>query len=800
MQALDDPDASEKPRLLDDPEVQEILLGGNQAGIENPLFLAATPSGSRLVGKTALGDEFILWDWAKRAEIKRWRVPKFDAPREEIVAQLKNDISPLIEGALASGNMTVGLEFISETELLEIKADGSIVRHDVEKGETLATIPAPRPVLADERIAAISHSLSNDRRRLALGFGDGAIAIVDLESAKPVFYSAEFAQPLPKRPVLVKRSSGSALEPSTLVGGLVWSRDDSLLCATFGNGQAVLLETRYFTKLNAFVVADSSEDDLNGVFVLPFFTRDAKLVTVDTRGFLKRWDFRPSPEKPRKLDADRTIANQGADYLAGTSRPNLWAKTRDSETQNFPFVINDGGKEIYRQENVEYFQRLTEPGATRESFLLLDKDGLLSAIDETGAPVELGVDWNLGAPGVTPKEAERQAAALNVSPEAQAEIDRLPEEFVKKYPNGDHPEEELDQLLAQIEALTPQPADDEITFEEDALNVSPDASIGFIRVAVSPNRRAFAAIGKSDGALYVLTRAEAAEGWRLVAEPQDAETPFARLAFRPDSRELAAIDEDGRVTFVPFDAAPDAPNEVVWSQKTFVSNDLGAWPSVNGGAFVYTTSGKFLLQTGLGNPRVFVWDVETRSQTSFIEPKFYERTLRDPLVISDIVPLRLNDGADAFVVAGRADGVLRFYRYNDANGRFSQVYATSPTKLSDFIESEESAQSRENHNQILRQLSGGNEFDSERNDTLFWDDSRLVGCLSVSDDQKTLYVGSLFHFQVCSYDLDEIRRNIETLPEYWRDFDVESATGLRYTSQGELKVVDRERLVPVEAK
>ena len=80
---------------------------------------------------------------------------------------------------------------------------------------------------------------------------------------------------------------------------------------------------------------------------------------------------------------------------------------------------------------------------------------------------------------------------------------------------------------------------------------------------------------------------------------------------------------------------------------------------------------------------------------------------------------------------------------------------------------------------------------------IFWY-AKKVYCLSVSDDQKTLYVGT--DDVVRAYDLDEIRRNIKALPDYWRAFDVESATGLRYELGDGLRFIERERLVPIEAQ
>ena len=804
--------AFSEPSALDDPDFQEALFGANQVGSSNVALLAASPDGTRLVGKTMTGDQFVLWDWKTRTEIKRWRVAQFDAPREKLVASLKSDDQRLALKQLFAGvSTTVGLAFVSETELLEIKADGVIVRRDVETGEPIATIPAPRPnvILDDERQSKpypSSFRLSNDRSRLALGFSDGVLTVVDLKTNLILFTAAQFAEPLPKRDVGANRFTqdfGALLsaDQNRCATGLAWSRDDNLLCATFGNGRAVLLEAKYFTPLETFVVADAGVGPKGRLYVSPFFTRDDKLLTFDTHGFMKRWDFRPSPEKPTRLDG-----KEGADYLSGTSRPNLWASVRDSATRHFSFVVRDGDKEIYRRENVEWFQRITEPGATRETFLLLGKDGLLSTIDETGAPVETGVDWNLNSPGA-PEAANGEIASPQESafpaPKTQTKLSRLLEEFIKKRPDGDYPREEFERLLAETNALENEASDDEIVFEDEEPAPESGKTVGFLRVAAAPNRRAFAAIGKKDGALYALTLAEADAGWRLVALPQNANEPFSKLAFRPDSRELAAIETGGDVTFVPFDVAPGAPDDVVWSQKTYLADAKGAstllsYDTLNEvmetGALVYSSSGRYLLQVGAGSS-VWIWDAATRSLIQSLALDLYARTRRESLSVSGLAPLRLDDRRDAFVVAG-SDGVLRFYQTDASSNAqtaepslFAQVYTVSPTTLSDLIESPESAETRA----VVLRRTGGLAGGSRR---LFWELSQNVNVLATSPDGKTLYVGS--PDDVRSFDLDEIRRNIENLPEYWRDFDVESATGLRYSPAAGFQFIERDRFVSVE--
>lgn len=730
----------------------------------NLSLLAASPGGSFLLGKSMCKTEFILWDWKTRAEIRRWNAP---AP------------TPASDLELTSGGLTRGLEFINETEALELRGDGSIARYNVETGELIATVPVSRPVAADAKTFFLgSYALSSDRRRLALGFSDGLLEIFDLETERVLFSSAEFTKPLPKRRDAADPLEFPTADYSRLATGFAWSRDDALLCVALGNGQTILLETRRFTPLETFVVADAGAGPSGRLHVEPYFTRSDKLITVDSHGFLKRWDFRPSPEKPTILDAKR-----GAKRVDEASSPNVWASV-DKST----FVVKDGDQELYKRDFVEWFQRLTEPNAPRETFLLLDRDGLLSTIDETGAPVETGVDWNRGAPGATPErlaaleQTKREQAAKTVSPEIQAETERLMEEFNQKYPDGNYPDDEFDRLLERLSALSPPP-DDEITPEEFL-------TLGFTRVAVAPNRRAFAAIGK-DNALYVLTLAETDAGWRLAARPQKEGETFSNLAFRPDSRELAALETNGGVAFVPFDAAPGAPDDVVWSQKAFFADQTGALTIANGksGALAYSSNGRFLLQTGIGD-RVWIWNVATRNLAQTIELDFYDRTRLDLTSVSGLAPLRLTDDAEAFVVAGK-DGVLRFYRYDDATQMFALVYTTSQKTLSDFIRPAERVKSQSKFFSDRKSpLAGWN--------PLFWRFSRQVDDLSVSDSQKTLYVAA--SDSVYAFDLDEIRRNIEELPRYWRDFDAQSVTSLRYAPVVGFEFIERDRLVPVDAK
>lgn len=436
--------------------------------------------------------------------------------------------------------------------------------------------------------------------------------------------------------------------------------------------------------------------------------------------------------------------------------------------------------------------------------MLLGRDGLLSTIDETGAPVETGVDWNRGAPGATSERlaileqakrerAARQETTPTVSPEIQAEIERLTE-------GNSSQDSDEGRVAARIDALFLSP----ITPEEIL-------TLGFTRVAVAPNRRAFTAIGK-DNALYVLTLAEADAGWRLAARPQEEDETFSNLAFRPDSRELAALETNGGVAFVPFDAAPGAPDDVVWSQKAFFTDQTGAltmsrrqqflrWPEqpdeptrLSGctsttGAFAYSSNGRFLLQTGAGR-YVWIWDVATRSLAQTIELDFYDRMRLDSISVSGLAPLRLTDDAEAFVVAGK-DGVLRFYRYDAATQMFALVYATSQKTLSDFIRSAERVK-------LQNKFFSGRKSSLAGRNPLFWRFSRQVDDLSVSDSQKTLYVAA--SDSVYAFDLDEIRRNIEELPRYWRDFDAQSVTSLRYAPVVGFEFIERDRLVPVDAK
>ncbi|MBQ6828276.1 MAG: WD40 repeat domain-containing protein, partial [Thermoguttaceae bacterium] len=202
--------------------------------IANLPLLAASPNGSRLVGKMANGDEFILWDWKTRAELKRWPAQKSESNAKNFLTVATSD-----------------LEFINETELLEIQTDGSVVCYNVETGERVATIPTPRFDLnnvsalnLDKSFSDVVHSLSNDRRRLALGFDNGLVAVVDLATKRPVFFDPTLWKSLPKRPKIDDSPNTLGYDLSRSVGGFAWSRDDSLLCATFLNGQAILLETR----------------------------------------------------------------------------------------------------------------------------------------------------------------------------------------------------------------------------------------------------------------------------------------------------------------------------------------------------------------------------------------------------------------------------------------------------------------------------------------------------------------------------------------------------------------------------
>ena len=363
-------------------------------------------------------------------------------------------------------------------------------------------------------------------------------------------------------------------------------------------------------------------------------------------------------------------------------------------------------------------------------------------------------------------------------------IQEATDEFIQQFPDGEFPQKEFEEFLAQVDALRRQDPVFQLAFEKETAK----KSAGFTCVASSANRRAFAAIGREDGATYVLTTAEADAGWRLIARsqpPQDPfskfeglKNPFVKLAFRPDSRELAAITEDGCVTFIPFDAAGDDSEAVVCLGKTFQASDRCA---ACASSLAYAPSGRFLFQTGIGD-RVWIWNVETRSLAQSIALDLYERLRSDSLSIGALAPLRLNGAVDAFVVAG-ADGVLRFYQYDDATSKFAPVYIVSPKTLNEFLEPSPDLAQR-----IVLGFPP----------PLFWNRLRRVTSLTVSDDEKRLYVNSIR--TVYSFDLDEIRRNIASLPEYWRTIETESATGLRYSPLDGLRGAERERLVYLAPK
>ncbi|MBR2004446.1 MAG: protein kinase, partial [Thermoguttaceae bacterium] len=149
------------------------------ASIDNLPLLAASPDGSRLIGKTLLGDEYVLWDWKTRSEIKRLKLsPDDDADATQVDAE-PSAVQNLFK------TLCIGLEFLDKTTLATIMPDGSVVRYNVETGERVATTPSPRPLVSKDGLAATTsgaqcYRLSNDRKRLALGFADGFVAVVDL--------------------------------------------------------------------------------------------------------------------------------------------------------------------------------------------------------------------------------------------------------------------------------------------------------------------------------------------------------------------------------------------------------------------------------------------------------------------------------------------------------------------------------------------------------------------------------------------------------------------------------------------
>ena len=720
-------------------------------------LITASPNGERLAATSSLGDEIILWKWNGEEEERRWK---------------KKQISSELETERVLGNYTFALVFTSEKELLEIKYGGRFLRWDVETGELIAEHTVFRSVdtVSPFAIKVSRSSLSHDKKRLAIGFDDGTLAVLAIKDGTIEQMTNTLAQPLsnfsaspPQSDSLSTQQGGTVMNPERSVTGLAWSRDDSLLSVGFSSGKLVLAETRNFSVLATAVAGKRDAGAATGMFINTFFTNAGKLVTAGSDAVLRRWDFQPSEEKPTVLKT-----GYGADRLAAADSADRWAGVRDTSMCQYAFFYYDGEKELFHREHIEDFAPLpkTEAG---ERFLLLGKDGSLFVVNDKGENVE-----------------------------------------------------------------------------ESSFLSSKNGKL--VRIRISPDGRFWAGMN-ADGKVQLLDRQNVEKGWFDALTPKEegrgkARYSFVQVAFRPDSRELAAVDGDGTLKFYSLETMRPVrvPNRITLT---------GPMVSYNQGAIAYSASGRFLIQTGASKYAV-IWEAATGRLFQNIDLGQFERIVMENNSVSGLCILdrgfalepadgepgngksadkapangepRDGESGDAFVVAG-TDGVLRFYQYQNENDQFASVFVISPLNLGSLIKKEpyvgynalkdflppgmtdeEAAQEiakleatlgNEEFNDYLAQL---NEEDSpaERvgfSGPLISNDTLWVNALALGDDGQTLYVGA--SGEVRSYDMRAIRRRVENLPQWWKDRDIEAMTGLRYAADKGLSFVYRNYLAPV---
>ncbi|MDO5565760.1 MAG: hypothetical protein Q4G59_03815, partial [Planctomycetia bacterium] len=279
-------------------------------------------------------------------------------------------------------------------------------------------------------------------------------------------------------------------------------------------------------------------------------------------------------------------------------------------------------------------------------------------------------------------------------------------------------------------------------------------------IVLSKDRRWLAGISKEDGSVFLMNCEKPDSGWKKIIDKTIlgacySDDGFRQIIFSPDSKELVAS-FFGRFYFFSTVA-----------MKVILSTDRIPLKGA-GDSITYSNDGRFLFS--FGNGKITVHDNINKTLFQNIKVPNFCGSGSDPYYDTEIVALKRGLGKDennkAFVVASD-DSTLRFYQFSEETQEFKQIYVVSP-----------------------------NEFKQLYGRFLYHFEGNHHGKLAISDDEKHLYVvfpdrGN----EIRIYDMDEIRRNIDSIPERWKKESMDELTGLKYVPGKGISILDRNYMV-----
>ncbi|MDD3585550.1 MAG: protein kinase [Thermoguttaceae bacterium] len=693
-------------------------------------LVAVSPSGKYLAATCIQSNEIILFDLKLRKELRRFS----KTPKNANVKNSSEDKASAYVSAVRK--MTAGLIFMNDETLFELTTDGTFKQWNMTEDKLVKSVEVGEANydVMKSPVLLTSYELSHDKKHIALGFNDGYIKLIELKNLTTVYSSLILSLPISNYNGIA-RSKIDSLNTANAATGLAWSKDDSILVASFANGKTALMEMRYNTLFAATTSNDSAAIPGNFPALYPFFTLNDKIITLSSNGVFSRWDYQPSKEKATIL---KTV--YGADTLCPLETSGQWAGVRDTGLRQFAFFVYENDKEKYKVEQVEDFRRF-EPSADLRYFILLGKDGKLSVVSQKdGKPVDYPIITsakNTPQNGFLRIEISHDWRYLAAIPNDETGQKKW---YGSKYPGKtfyllDLKESAPVWKLIQLDNKNP-----------------------IVQLAISPDSKTIAAVD-STGILRVLSL--------------DTRTERQHVDSLPLQGPMVACNQ-GRIRFVSdrFLAQCGASKSIViWDinkMRAFQTIELNLFDrlvkemnSVNGIASVPNLTGKqkapaFVAAGMDGVLRFYQYKNE--------EEKFVSVYTHSSLKLTNLVRMPLLDKEP-------------YLGYN----KWRNIIASdvSNEKMKQDVAELKKLLGEKEFNEMESEI--GNSADSEGNtDAGFFVRSpkNWVFDLALSGDGQTLYVGT--SEEVRSYRMDEINRHIETLPQKWQNIDISALTGLIY--------------------
>ena len=694
-------------------------------GSGNCSIMSVSPSGKYLAATSTQMEEIILFDLKLRKELRRFNKTSINTSSNKRSSHMEQGMK-----------RTMGLIFTDDESLFELTGNGTLKQWNIMEGKLVnsAEFGDSSYDVMKSPLSLTTYELSHDKKRMALGFNDGYIKLVELKNLTTVYSTLALSLPISNYNGIARRDIDS-LNTANAATGLAWSKDDSVLAASFVNGKTALMETRYNTLFAAMTSNDSAAILGNIPCIYPFFTKNDKVITLGSNGVFSRWDYQPSKEKATVLKT-----GYGADMLCSLNQPGHWGGVRDSGLQQFAFFVYEGDKEKYKVEQTEDFRRF-EPSTDFRYFIILGKDGKLSVINQKeGKPIDYPAITKAKNP---PKKGflrieispnQRYLAAIPKDETTQKEL------YGIKYPG---------KSLYLLDLKESSPSWKPILQN----NENP-----FVQTAISPDSKILAVVD-STGRLRVLNL--------------DTMNECLNIDRLPLQGSMVACNQ-GRIRFISnrFLAQCGASKTVViWDMEkmqAFQKIELNLFDrivkeynSVNGITPIHNLAGKEK------EPAFVVagYDAVLRFyQYKNEEDKFISVYTHSSLQLSSLIGKPL----------------LEKEPYPGYNNLKDFMDPISDDKMKQEIAELRKILGEKKFNAMMDEVDEPVFYSAETADsgTFVRSPKNWILDIALSNDGQTLYVGT--SDEVRSYRMDEINRHIENLPQKWESIDISALTGLIY--------------------